>query len=127
MGPPHDQYTFDEYLRWLHRSTRTHIKPSYTEEAIDEDSEEDVIEDVYDVTTREDTQLQSPTSKIRGKILVRYNLLFIWHLVSVLKWSNRVSIPRPHNCQGCPMKQCFDFTNLEGRAQAFYRPLWRYI
>ena len=26
--------------------------------AIDEDSEEDVIEDVYDVTTREDTQLQ---------------------------------------------------------------------
>ena len=26
--------------------------------AIDEDSEEDVIEDVYDVTTREDTQLE---------------------------------------------------------------------
>ena len=29
----------------------------YTEEAIDEDSEEDIIEDVYDVATREDTQL----------------------------------------------------------------------
>ena len=58
VGPPHDQHTFNEYLRWLHRSTRTHIKPPYTEEAIDEDSEEDVIEDVYDVTTREDTQLQ---------------------------------------------------------------------
>ncbi|XP_066354092.1 uncharacterized protein [Miscanthus floridulus] len=57
-GPPHDQHTFDKYLRWLHRSTKTHIKPSYTEEAIDEDLEEDVIEDVYDVTTREDTQLQ---------------------------------------------------------------------
>ena len=57
-GPPHDQHTFDEYLRWLHRSTRTHIKPPYTEEAIDKDSEKDVIEDVYDVTTREDTQLQ---------------------------------------------------------------------
>ena len=57
-GPPHDQYTFDEYLRWLHRSTRTHIKPPYTKEAIDEDSEEDMIEDVYDVVTREDTQLQ---------------------------------------------------------------------
>ena len=57
-GPPHDQHTFDEYLRWLHRSTRTHIKPPYTEEAIDEDSEEDVIEDVYDVATRDDTQLQ---------------------------------------------------------------------
>jgi hypothetical protein len=26
-GPPHDQHTFDEYLRWLHRSTRTHIRP----------------------------------------------------------------------------------------------------
>ena len=57
-GPPHNQHTFDEYLRWLHRSTRTHIKPPYTEEAIDEDNEEDVIEDVYDVTTRDDTQLQ---------------------------------------------------------------------
>ena len=30
----------------------------YTEETIDEDSEKDVIEDVYDVATREDTQLQ---------------------------------------------------------------------
>ena len=57
-GPPHDQHTFDEYLRWLHRSTRTHVKPPYTDVVIDEDSEEDVIEDVYDVTTREDTQLQ---------------------------------------------------------------------
>ena len=60
-GPPHEQHTFDEYLRWLHRSMRTHIKPPYTEEAIDEDLEEDVIEDViedvYDVATREDTQL----------------------------------------------------------------------
>ena len=37
-GPPHDHHTFDEYLRWLHRSTRTHIKPPYIEEAIDEDS-----------------------------------------------------------------------------------------
>ena len=57
-GHPHNQHTFDEYLRLLHRSTRTHIKPPYTEEAIDEDSEEDVIEDVYDVATRDDTQLQ---------------------------------------------------------------------
>ena len=57
-GPPHDQHTFDEYLRWLHRSTRTHIKPPYTEEMIDKDSEEDVIKDVYDVVTRADTQLQ---------------------------------------------------------------------
>ena len=57
-GPPHNQHTFDEYLPWLHRSTRTHIKTPYTEEAIDEDDEEDVIEDVYDVATRDDTQLQ---------------------------------------------------------------------
>jgi len=56
--PPHDQRTFDEYLRWLHRSMRTHIKPPYTEDAIDNDSEEDVIEDVYDIATREETQPQ---------------------------------------------------------------------
>ena len=54
MGPPHDQRTFDEYLRWLHRSIRAHIKPPYTEEVIDEDDEEDM----YDVATRDDTQLQ---------------------------------------------------------------------
>ena len=54
VGPPHDQHTFDEYL-FFHRSMRTYIKPPYTEEAIDEDSEEDVIEDVYDVATRDDT------------------------------------------------------------------------
>ena len=38
---------------------RGHISiPPYTEKAINEDSEEDVIKDVYDVATREDTQLQ---------------------------------------------------------------------
>ena len=68
-GPRHDQHTFDEYLRWLHRSTRTHIKPPYTEEAIDEDSEDDVIEDVYDVATREDTQLQRA---LLQRYVVRY-------------------------------------------------------
>ena len=57
----------------------THIKPPYTEEVIDEDSEEDVIEDVYDVTTREDTATESPASKIRGKILKWYNLLSFWY------------------------------------------------
>jgi hypothetical protein len=55
---PHDQHTFDEYLRWLHRSMRTHIKPSYTEDAINDDSEEDVIEDAYDIATREEIQLE---------------------------------------------------------------------
>ena len=55
VDPPHDQHTFDEYLRSLHRSMRTYIKPSYTEDTIDEDSEEDVIEDVYDIATREET------------------------------------------------------------------------
>ena len=35
---------------------RGHISsPPYTEKAIDEDDEEDVIEDVYDVATRDDT------------------------------------------------------------------------
>jgi hypothetical protein len=57
-GPPHDQYAFDEYLRWLHRSTRTHIKPPYTDRAVGDDSEDDVIADVYDEVTREETQPQ---------------------------------------------------------------------
>ena len=36
--------------------------------AIDEDSEEDVIEDVYDVTTREDTLQRAPLQRY----VVRY-------------------------------------------------------
>ena len=80
MGPPHDQHTFDEYLRWLHRSMRTHIKPSYTEEAIDEDDEEDVIKDVYDIATREDTQLQrAPFQRYVVRYLEWYNLLSFWY------------------------------------------------
>jgi hypothetical protein len=63
VGPPHDQHTFDEYLRWLHRSMRTHIKPSYTEEAIDEDDEEDVIEDVYDIATGATHNYREPRFK----------------------------------------------------------------
>ncbi|XP_066388732.1 uncharacterized protein [Miscanthus floridulus] len=59
-------------MRWLHKSTRTHIKPPYIKEAIDEDSKEDVIEDVYDVTTREDTQLQrAPLQKYMATQLSR--------------------------------------------------------
>jgi hypothetical protein len=114
-GPPHDQHTFDEYLMWLHRSMRTHINPPYTEDAIDEDDKEDV----YNIATREETTIESSASEICGKILECYNLLSIWHLLSVLKWSNRISVPRPHNYQGCPTKQRFDFTSLEGRGQAF--------
>ena len=34
---------------------RTHIKPPYTKEAINKDDEEDVIEDVYDVATRDES------------------------------------------------------------------------
>ena len=44
----------------------TLIKPSYTEEAIDEDDEEDVI----DVATRDDTQLQRAPLQ---KYVVRYS------------------------------------------------------
>ena len=42
---------------------RTHIKPPYTEEVIDEDNSKDAIEDVYDVATRDDTHLQEPHFK----------------------------------------------------------------
>lgn len=57
-GEPHDQFTFDEYLRWLHRSTRVHIKLPYTDMGIEEDSDEEVVEDYYDAVTRHDTQPQ---------------------------------------------------------------------
>ena len=79
-GPPHDQHTFNEYLRWLHRSTRTHIKPPYTEEAIDEDGEEDVIEDVYDVATRDDTQLHRAPLQ---RYMVRYSNDIICYLFGI--------------------------------------------
>ena len=49
---------------------RTHIKPSYTEDTIDEDSEEDVIEDVYDIATREETQTQRAPLQ---RYVVRYS------------------------------------------------------
>ena len=54
----------------FHRSTWTHIKHPYTEEAIDEDDEEDMIEDVYDVATRDDTQLQRAPLQ---RYMVRYS------------------------------------------------------
>jgi hypothetical protein len=37
---------------------RTHIKPPTLRTQFDEDSKEDVIEDVYDIATREETQPQ---------------------------------------------------------------------
>ena len=56
---------------------RTHIKPPYTDVAIDEDLEEDVIKDVYDVTTREDTQLQRAPLQ---RYVVRYlNGIICYH------------------------------------------------
>jgi hypothetical protein len=57
-GPPFDQDAFNEYLRWLQRSTRLHIKGVYTDRAIKEGSEEDVVEDEYDIENRQETQPQ---------------------------------------------------------------------
>ena len=74
--PPHDQHTFDDYLQWLHRSTRTHIKSPYTEDAIDKDDEEDVIEDVYDIATREETQ---PERDLLQRYVVRYSNVTIYY------------------------------------------------
>ena len=42
----------------------------YAEEVIDEDDEEDVIEDVYDIATRDDTQLQRA---LLQRYMVRYS------------------------------------------------------
>jgi hypothetical protein len=41
----------------------------YTEDAINKDSEEDVIEDVYDIATREETQ---PHRALLQRYVVRY-------------------------------------------------------
>jgi hypothetical protein len=41
----------------------------YTEDAIDEDDEKDVIEDVYDIATREETQ---PQRALLQRYVVRY-------------------------------------------------------
>jgi len=55
-GLPHDQRNFDQYLTWLHRSTRTHIKPLYTDQAIEDESDDGAIADVYDAIPRAVTQ-----------------------------------------------------------------------
>lgn len=57
-GDEHVQYVFDEYLWWLHRSARTHIKAPYTNVPISDDEEEDVIEDVYDAEIRDDIMVE---------------------------------------------------------------------
>ena len=63
---------------------RTHIKPSYTEEAIDEDDEEDMIEDVYTVVTRDDTQLQrAPLQRyviryLNGTICYPFDIKYVY-------------------------------------------------
>jgi hypothetical protein len=57
-GPPHDQHVFNEYLRWLQRSSRLHIKGPYSDHGVEEGSEEDIIEDEYDNETRQETQPQ---------------------------------------------------------------------
>ena len=45
-------------------------QPPYTEDAIDKDSEEDIIEDVYDIATREETQPQRAPLQ---RYVVRYS------------------------------------------------------
>jgi hypothetical protein len=49
---------------------RTHIKPPTLRTQFDEDSEEDVIEDVYDIATREETQ---PQRALLQRYVVRYS------------------------------------------------------
>jgi hypothetical protein len=57
-GPPFDQDAFNEYLRWLQRSTRLRIKGAYIDLAVEVGSEEDIVEDEYNVETRQETQPQ---------------------------------------------------------------------
>jgi hypothetical protein len=54
----------------FHKSTRTHIKAPYTDRGVEEDSEEDIIEDMYDILTREETQPQRAPLE---RYMVRYS------------------------------------------------------
>ena len=57
--PPHDQHQFDEYLQWLHRSSRLHLKAPYTLPFLAGGSDDDDAqqEDAYDRAARPATQL----------------------------------------------------------------------
>lgn len=49
---PYDQAAYDEYLRWVHRSLRIHIRPPYCDDPLDDEiDEEDTVHD-HDVSTR---------------------------------------------------------------------------
>jgi len=48
-GEPHDQATYNEYLCWLHRSMRIHIKAPYTDVPLADDSDSNAEEDEYDM------------------------------------------------------------------------------
>ena len=54
-GPPHDQATFDEYLRFLHRSTRTQLRPPYNQDRIEDEPADATYSDHYDTITRHET------------------------------------------------------------------------
>jgi hypothetical protein len=55
---PHDQDAFNEYLRWLHRSTRVFLLQPLDAPVLDDEDHEDVAEDEFDDLTRDDTQPQ---------------------------------------------------------------------
>jgi hypothetical protein len=57
-GPPHDPHAFNEYLRWLHRSTRVQVRQACKEGELPTDFEDDIIADEYEEATMRETQPQ---------------------------------------------------------------------
>lgn len=64
FGEDHDPADYQLYLQWLHRSVRVHIYHAYTDEPIEEESDDDDVVDEYDVATRVTTQPQRATKEI---------------------------------------------------------------
>jgi hypothetical protein len=57
-GPPHDPHVFNEYLRWLHMSTRVHVRQAYKGGELPADSEDDIVTDEYEEVTIREMQPQ---------------------------------------------------------------------
>jgi hypothetical protein len=57
-GPPHDPHAFNEYLRWLHKSTRVQVRQAYKGGELPADSEDDIVADKYEEATMREMQPQ---------------------------------------------------------------------
>ena len=54
----HQNHLFSEYLRWLHRTYRLFLRPTWTEADIEDDRDSDEGRNPYDVQTRVGYQME---------------------------------------------------------------------